>query len=88
MPHDCMAFSYFIRYQLDDGAAFGGLPSVTHIDQTHSSNTPIYITAAQVKHNGDRSPDVPRDADPIVYASLHQCKSSLDDDFLYRLVFD
>ena len=41
MPHDCMAFSYFIRYQLDDGAAFGGLPSVMHIDQTHSSNTPV-----------------------------------------------
>ena len=31
------------------------------------------MTAAQVKHNGDRSPDVPRDADPVVvYASLHQ----------------
>ena len=48
---------------------------VRHIDQTHSSNTHIhiYMTAAQVKHNGDRSPDVPRDADPVVvYASLHQ----------------
>ena len=33
----------------------------------------VYMTAAQVKHNGDRSPDVPRDADPVVvYASLHQ----------------
>ena len=66
---------------------------VRHIDQTHSSNTHIHIytTAAQVKHNGDRSPDVPRVADPVVvaYASLHQYIASLQgDSFLYRVVFD
>ena len=65
---------------------------VRHIDQTQSSNTHIYayITAAQVKHNGDRSPEVPRDADPVVYTLRCISKSSLDgggDSFLYRLYF-
>ena len=67
---------------------------VRHVDQTQSSNTHIYvyITAAQVKHNGDRSPEVPRDADPVVYTLRCISKSSLDgggggDSFLYRLFF-
>ena len=63
------------------------------VDQTQSSNTHIYayITAAQVKHNGDRSPEVPRDADPVVYTLRCISKSSLDgggDSFLYRLFLD
>ena len=67
---------------------------VRHVDQTQSSNTHIYayITAAQVKHNGDRSPEVPRDADPVVYTLRCISKSSLDDgggdSFLYRLFLD
>jgi hypothetical protein len=67
---------------------------VRHIDETQSSNTHIYvyITAAQVKHNGDRSPEVPRDADPVVYTLRCISKSSLDgggggDSFLYRLFY-
>ena len=96
MPHDCMAFSiisFVISWTTVQSSVDCLQLRVRHIDQTQSSNTHIhvYITAAQVKHNGDRSPEVPRDADPVVYTLRCISKSSLDgggDSFLYRLFLD
>ena len=79
MPHDCMAFSYFIRLSVGRRCSLRwtafSYAYDTLIKRIAVIHTYIYIytTAAQVKHNGDRSPDVPRVADSVVvYASLHQ----------------
>ena len=79
MPHDCMALSYFIRLSVGRRCSLRwtafSYAYDTLIKRIAVIHTYIYIytTAAQVKHNGDRSPDVPRVADPVVvYASLHQ----------------
>ena len=77
MPHDCMAFSYFIHLSVGRWCSLQWT-AFSYVDDTLIKRIAvihihIYMTAAQVKHNGDRSPDVPRDADPVVvYASLHQ----------------
>ena len=100
MPHDCMAFSYFICYQLDDGACSLRCMDclqlrVRHIDQTQSSNTHIYvyITAAQVNTMVTVHPKFQETLhDPVVYTLRCISKSSLDDgggdSFLYGLFLD
>ena len=74
MPHDCMAFSYFIRLSVGRRCSLRwtafSYAYDTLIKRIAVIHTYIYT---RLKHNGDRSPDVPRDADPVVvYASLHQ----------------
>ena len=61
MPHDCMAFSYFIRLSV------GQWCSLRWTAFSYAYDIHIYMTAAQVKHNGDHSPDVPRDAYLLLY---------------------
>ena len=78
MPHDCMAFSYFIRLSVGRRCSLRwtafSYAYDTLIKRIAVIHTYIYT---RLKHNGDRSPDVPRDADPVVVyirfaASVHR----------------
>ena len=91
MPHDCMAFSYFIRLSVGRRCSLRwtafSYADDTLIKRIALMHTYIYT---RLKYNGDRSPDVPRDALILLLYTLRCISTSSlhGDSFLYRLVFD